>query len=199
MKIVVPMTKRIPAYLILAVLAMTAMGSVVVYAAISNFSASTVTTVGGGIRVFTEQSALTPQGISMSTATGLTQGNSDLGDIEEGETKSYTKATVSTLGNVINIATTEGNVYLHFDSDVDSLSTYYTTYAITVKYSAVGNGSSHAVGDTACTMTLESPDPPAVTLDKAGTWRFDFEITTTAKSVSSDQPTTVTIVVRASS
>jgi hypothetical protein len=82
---------------------------------------------------------------------------------------------------------------------VDSLSTYYTAYAITVKYAAVGNGSSRAVGDTACTMTLESPDPPAVTLDKAGTWRFDFEITTTAKSVSSDQPTTVTIVVRASS
>jgi hypothetical protein len=72
MKIVAPMTKCNPAYLILAVLAMTAMGSVVVYAAISNLSASTVTTVGGGIRVFTEQSALTPQGIGMSTATGLT-------------------------------------------------------------------------------------------------------------------------------
>ena len=129
----------------------------------------------------------------------ITVQNSALGNIEEGETKAYTKATVASLGNIINVTTTKDNVYLHFNSDVDSLSTYYTTYTITVKFAAVSSGSSHLVGDTACTMTLASPDPTAVTLDKAGTWRFDFEITTTAKSVSSNQPTTVTIAVTAES
>lgn len=129
----------------------------------------------------------------------LTVQNSALGNIEEGQTLSYTKATVSSLGNILNLTTTKDNVYLHFNSDVDSLSAYYSTYTITVKYAAVGAGSSHNVGDTACTMTLASPDPAEVTLDKAGNWQFDFEITTTAKSVSSDQATTVTIVVTAES
>ncbi len=129
----------------------------------------------------------------------LTLQNSALGNIEEGETKSYTKIDVSTLGNIVNVTTTKDTVYLHFNSDVDALSTYYTTYTITVKYAAVGSGSSHNVGDTACTITLASPDPTAVTLDKLGAWRFDFEITTTAKSVSADQATTVTIVVTAES
>lgn len=125
----------------------------------------------------------------------LTLQNSALGNIEEGQTISYTKATVATLGNIINLTTTKNNVYIHFDSDVDALSTYYSTYSITVKYAAVGAGSSHTVGQTACTMTLATPDPAGVALDVSGAWRFDFEITTTTKSVSSDQPTTVTIVV----
>jgi len=129
----------------------------------------------------------------------LTLNNSALGNIEEGQTISYTKATVSSLGDIVTITTTKDNVYLHFNSDIDSLSTYYTTYTITVKYAAVGSGSSHSVGQTACTMTLASPDPAAVTLDVDGTWRFDFELTTTAKSVSSDQATTATIVVTAES
>lgn len=129
----------------------------------------------------------------------LTVQNSALGNIEEGQTISYTKATVSTLGNILNLTTTKDNVYLHFNSDVDSLSAYYTTYTITVKYAAVGAGSSHNVGDVACTMTLAAPDPTGVTLDKTGAWRFDFEITTTAKSVSADQLTTVTIIVTAES
>jgi len=129
----------------------------------------------------------------------LTVQNSALGNIEEGQTLSYTKATVSSLGNILNMTTTKDNVYLHFNSDVDSLSAYYSTYTITVKYAAVGAGSSHNVGDVACTITLASPDPSGVTLDKIGAWRFDFEITTTAKSVSADQLTTVTIVVTAES
>ena len=129
----------------------------------------------------------------------LTLNNSALGNIEEGQTISYTKATVSSLGNIVTATTTKDNVYLHFNSDIDSLSTYYTTYTLTVKYAAVGSGSSHSVGQTACTMTLASPDPAAVTLDVDGTWQFDFEISTTAKSVSSDQATTATIVVTAES
>jgi len=129
----------------------------------------------------------------------LTLQNSALGNLEEGETKSYTKTEVSTLGNIVNVTTAKDNVYLKFNSDLDSLATYYTTYNIAVKFAAVGAGSSLNVGDTACTMTLASPDPSAVTLDVDGDWRFDFEITTTAKSVSADQPTTVTIVVTAES
>jgi hypothetical protein len=129
----------------------------------------------------------------------LTVQNSALGNIEEGQTIAYTKASVASLGNVLTLTTTKDNVYLHFNSDIDSLSSYYSTYTITVKYAAVGAGSSHAVGDVACTMTLAAPDPTGVTLDKVGTWRFDFEITTTAKSVSSDQATSVTTVVTAES
>jgi hypothetical protein len=129
----------------------------------------------------------------------LTVQNSALGNIEEGETKSYSKTTVASLGNIINITTTKDHVYLYLDSDLDSLSTYYTTYTITVKFAAVGSGSSHNVGDTACTISLASPDSTAIDLDKAGTWRFDFEILTTANSVSADQPTTVTITVTAES
>ena len=129
----------------------------------------------------------------------LTLQNSALGNIEEGQTISYTKATVSSLGNIVNLTTTKDNVYLHFDTDVNTLSTYYTTYSITVKYAAVGSGSTHTVGDTAATMTLASPDPTTVTLDVDGAWRFDFELTTTAKSVSADQATTVTVVVTAES
>jgi hypothetical protein len=129
----------------------------------------------------------------------LTVHNSALGTIEEGETKSYTKATLASLGNIVNVTTTKNGVYLYFDSDLDSLAAYYTTYDITVKFAAVGSGSSHSVGDVACTMTLLLPDPAAVTLDVSGAWRFDFEITTIAQSVSADQLTTVTIVVTAES
>jgi hypothetical protein len=129
----------------------------------------------------------------------LTVQNSALGNIEEGETKAYTKATVSSLGGIVGLATTKDNVYLHFNSDTDALTTYFTSYTITVKYAAVGAGSSHNVGDTACSMSIASPDPSGVTLDKSGTWSFDFEISATAQSVSSDQATTVTIIVTAES
>jgi hypothetical protein len=129
----------------------------------------------------------------------LTVQNSALGNIEEGQTIAYTKATVASLGNILTLTTTKDNVYLHFNSDIDTLSSFYSTYPVTVKYAAVGAGSSHAVGDVACTMTLAAPDPAGVTLDKAGTWRFDFELTTTAKSVSSDQATASTVIVTAES
>jgi hypothetical protein len=126
----------------------------------------------------------------------LTVNTSDLGSIEEGETKVYCKDTVLGLGNALEVATTEDNVYLDFTSDLYSLDNYYNTYNITVKYAAVGSNSNHKVGDTANTVTLESP-AIVVTLDKAGVWSFDLEITTTAKSVNSDQTTTVTILVTA--
>ena len=129
----------------------------------------------------------------------ITLNNAALGNIEEQETKSYTKTEVAALGNAISTTTTKSNVYLHLDSDLDSLSTYYSNYTITVKAATVPGGSSHSVGDTVATMTIASPDPAAVTLDVAGTWTFDFEITTTAESVSSNQATTATIDVTAES
>ncbi|MBM4400885.1 MAG: hypothetical protein FJ045_02920 [Crenarchaeota archaeon] len=129
----------------------------------------------------------------------LTLKNSALGTIEEGETKSYTKADVANLGAAISITTTKANVVLHLNSDIDSLSAYYTTYTITVKFFTVPGGSGYSEGDVARTMTIAASDPAAVTLDVAGSWVFDFEVTTTAKSVSADQPTTATIVVTAES
>jgi len=129
----------------------------------------------------------------------LTLKNSALGNIEEGETKSYTKATVANLGDAISVATTKADVYLHLDSDVDSLTTEYTTYNIVVKFDTVPGGSSHLSGDIACTLSLASPDYSSIDLDASGSWTFDFEITTTAKSVNSNQPTTVTITVTAES
>jgi GTPase involved in cell partitioning and DNA repair len=121
-----------------------------------------------------------------------------LGNIEEGETKSLTKTDIPALGDAITITTTKADVYLHLNSDVNTLSTYYTAYTITVKYATV-QGVSHSTGDIAATISIASPDPTAINLDAAGTWTFDFEISATAKSVSSDQATTATIVVTAES
>ena len=125
----------------------------------------------------------------------LTLQNSALGNIEEGQTILYTKSTVSSLGNIINLTTTKNSVYIHFDTDIGTLSAYYSNYTIAVKYAAVGSGSARTVGSLACSMNIASPDPTGVQLDVSGAWRFDFEITTTAKSVSADQPTSVTIIV----
>jgi hypothetical protein len=128
----------------------------------------------------------------------LTMQNSVLGNLEEGATKAYSKDTISSLGNALGVTTTIDNVYLSFKSDFDDLSAYYSTYNITVKFAAVGSGSTHSVGDTACTITFASP-VIEVALDKTGVWSFDLEIATTAKSVSSDQATITTIVVTAES
>jgi len=130
----------------------------------------------------------------------LTLKNSALGNIEEGETKSYTKNEVADLGNAISVVTTKANVYLHLVSDVDSLNSYYSTYNIVVRFATVPAGSVlHSVGDVACTLTLGSPSYSSIDLDAAGSWIFDFEITTTAQSVDADQATTVTITVSAQS
>ena len=129
----------------------------------------------------------------------ITLKNSALGNIEEGETITYTNVTVADLGDAISITTTKANVYLHLDSDVDSLSTYYTTYNIVVKFATVPGGSSYTPGNPTCTLSLAVPDYSSIDLDVAGSWTFNFEITTTADSVSSNQGTTVTIIVTAES
>jgi len=127
----------------------------------------------------------------------ITLKNSALGNINEGETKSYTKAEVANLGDAITLTTTAANAYLHLDSDLDSV-TDYSAYSIVVKFSQVV-GSTYSVGDTACTLSTGSPDYSSVDLDAAGTWAFDLEISTTAGSVDSDVPATVTIIVTAES
>lgn len=127
----------------------------------------------------------------------ITLKNSDLGNLKEGESASYTKATVSELGDAISITTQEANVYLHLDSDLDGLTTH-ASYSIVVKFSTVV-GATYSVGDTATTLTIASPDFSSIDLDAAGTWAFDFEIDTTVGSVDADVPTTVTVIVTAES
>lgn len=151
------------------------------------------------VSAFVYDSAQQTVGQTITNVATITLKNSALGDIYEGETKSYTKTGVAELGSAISLTTAKTDVYLHLDSDVDSLDTYYTDYTITVKFITVPGGSSHSVGQTAATMSIAAPDPSAITLDAAGSWAFDFEISTTADAVSSDQATTVTIDVTAES
>ena len=127
----------------------------------------------------------------------LTVQNSALGNIEEGQTVALTKATVGSLGNIVALTTTKADVVIHFDSNINLLSTYFSTYTITVKYAVAING--HSIGDVLTTMTLASPDPAGVTLAAIGAYQFDFEVSATALSVASDQATSTTIVVTAES
>lgn len=127
----------------------------------------------------------------------ITLKNSDLGNINEGEPKTYTETDIPSLGDAITITTTAADVYLHLDSDLDSL-TDYSVYSVTVKFSQVV-GATYSVGDTACALTLASPDYSSILLDAAGTWAFDFEVSTTPSSVDVDTSTTVTIIVSAQS
>ena len=150
-----------------------------------------------GVSAFVYESAQQSITQTVQEIATITLQNSALGNIEEGATQAYTKSEVAELGNAISLTTTKANVYLHLDSDLNDL-TDYSTYTITVKFSQVV-GSTYSIGDTACTMTLASPDPTAIDLDAAGTWKFDFEITTTAGLVDADVPTTVTITVTAES
>lgn len=145
-----------------------------------------------------ETGAVIPSQTIKNIAT-LTLQNSALGNIEEGQTITYTKASISSLGNIFNLTTYKDTVYLHLTSNIDTMTTNYSNYTAVIKYAAVGAGSSHVVGDIAAVLSISSPNPSAVALDKTGAWRFDIEITTTAKSVSSDQATSPTIAVTAES
>ena len=150
------------------------------------------------VSAFVYESAQQTVGQTIVNVATITLKNSSLGNLDEGDTKTYTKADVADLGAAISLTTSKA-VYLHLNSDIDSLATYYTSYSVTVKYITVPGGSTHNVGDTAATMTTGSPDPAAINLDVAGTWAFDFEITTTAKSVTGNQASTATVVVTAES
>jgi hypothetical protein len=125
--------------------------------------------------------------------------NSDLGNINEGQTLIYTSTEIANLGEAITITTTTQPVYLHFNSDVDALSGSYSTYDINVIYDTVPVGGSATEGTGAWTLSLGAPDYSSLTLDAVGTWVFDLSIETTADSVNADTPTTVSIVVGAES
>ena len=127
----------------------------------------------------------------------ITLKNSALGDINEGETKVYTSTEIANLGSAITITTTTQPVYLHFDSDIDSLGGSYSAYDINVIYDTVPGGGSGS--GTACVLSLGSPDYSSVTLDAVGTWIFDLSVETTTDSVDADTPTTVSIIVGAES
>jgi hypothetical protein len=116
----------------------------------------------------------------------------ELGPINEGDRKTYTKNTVPSLGECVKVNVLKQPVYLLFDSNLDSLSTYYSTFIVKVRFTQV-QGSTYSEGDIAIVMTINSPDPVAVPLDSTGLWKFDFEIITSANSVNSDTNPSITI------
>jgi hypothetical protein len=150
-----------------------------------------------GVSAYVYQQATMTVSQNIVEIATLTLQNSDLGDINEGETKVLTSAEVANLGSAITITTTTAPVYLHFDSDVDSLSGSYTNYDINVIYETVPPGGSGS--GTACVLSLASPDYSSITLDASGTWVFDLSVETTADSVDVDTPTSVSITVGAES
>ena len=154
-----------------------------------------ITIVGVSAYVYEQASQTITQTI-IDIAT-ITLKNSALGNLNEGETQTYTNVTIPNLGDAISLTTTTANVYLHLNSDLDLVSSY-SNYTIEVKFSQVV-GATYSAGDTACVLNIGSPNYSSIDLDAAGTWAFDFEITTTAPSVSSDTPSTVTITVSAES
>lgn len=145
-----------------------------------------------------EQSSQTISQNIVEIAT-ITLKNSDLGNINEGQTQTYTSATIPNLKNAVSIAITVENVRLHFNSNLDEYSEAYSTYDIDIILAEKPDRSSLEVGSTVCTLSPSSPDYSSVNLDVVGTYRFNFEITTTANSVDEDTPTSVTIVVSAQS
>jgi hypothetical protein len=145
-----------------------------------------------------QQATMTVTQTIIEVAT-LTLKNSALGNINEGESKTLDNTTIANLGDAITITTTSQPVYLHFDSDVDSQSGSYTTYNVNVNYATVASGGTGIPGNTACTLSIASPDYSSITLDAVGTWTFNLVISTTADSVDADTPTTVTIIVTAES
>ena len=124
-----------------------------------------------------------------------------LGNIIEGQTLHYTPNNTSSLDDILQITTTQTNVHLFFDTDLNAQSGNYAIYKIVVKVGdTIPVGSEFSKGYIISTLTLGVPDNASgVALDAAGAWTFDFGITTTTKSVSSNQTSTVRIKVSAES
>jgi hypothetical protein len=157
-----------------------------------------VTSIGiAGVTAYVYQTAQMTGDQNVQNIATITLKNFALGKIEEGQTLTYTKSEVPSLGSAIAVPTTKANVYLHLSSNLGSQDASYTTYDIVVKYASVPVGSIHAAGDTATTLTISQPDSATINLDVSGSWVFDLELTTSARSVSVDTATTVTITVTA--
>lgn len=144
-----------------------------------------------------QQATMTIDQTIVEVAT-ITLKNSDLGNLKEGQSATYNKSTVANLGDAISLITQESNVYLHLDSNLDTMTTH-STYEVVVKAFTVPGGSAISSGDTVCTINIGSPDYSAVDLDVSGTWTFDLEISTSVGSVDNDVVTQATIIVSAES
>ncbi len=144
--------------------------------------------------VYEQQSQTTTQ--TITEVASLTLGNAALGNIEEGDTILYTPANTSSVNNILTVTTGKANVFLHFDTNLDSQSANYATYIIDV----IVDTAPGSLSGTVATLTIANPDTTVgVNLDTAGTYIFDFQVTTTAQQVSSNTPTTVNIIVSAES
>ena len=152
-----------------------------------------------GVSAYVYQSATQTVTQTIKEIATLVLNNAILGNINEGQTLTYTKNEVPALGSAVSVTTTAAGVNLHFSSDLASQSTRYSTYSIAVKLLTKPGGSGLNVGNTYATMSIGSPTPSGFALDVAGAYVFDFEIITTANSVTSDTATTVTIAVTAES
>jgi len=128
----------------------------------------------------------------------LTLNNAALGDIEEGDTVLYTPANTSAVNDVISVTTGKANVYMHIDTNLEGQSTYYNAYQIEVVIDSAPGDS--GLSGTVATLSIGSPDTATgIDLDVAGTYVFDFQVTTSAKQVSGNQGSTVNITVSAES
>ena len=142
--------------------------------------------------VYDQASQTTTQ--TVVNVASISLGNAALGNINEGETILYTTANTSALDNILDITTAATNVYLYFDSDLEGQTTNYDTYQIEVIVSSAPGGSS--LSGTIATLTMAAPDTATgITLDVIGNYVLDFQVTTTAQAVSSNQDTTVNITV----
>ena len=122
-----------------------------------------------------------------------------LGNIMEGQTVYYTPRNSSSLDQILFIRTVQNNVSLYFDTDLELQNDNYAIYQIVVR---VGNtipyGSNFVPNDIITILSLANPDSVSLTkLDVAGEWTFNFEIINTAKSVTSNQDTSVNFIVKA--
>jgi hypothetical protein len=144
-----------------------------------------------------QQSVITQ---NIKNVADITTKNPSLPNLEEGQSATYTKTTVTDLGDAADVTTYKSNVILAFSSsDISALTTKYSQYEIVIKYAVVPVGSTSTVGDVAATITMASPNPSSVTLDLAGNWQFDYEISVTAlPGISADTSSTATVTVTAS-
>jgi hypothetical protein len=146
-----------------------------------------------GVSAFFYQQMVSTENITDITT--ITIKNSDLGEINEGETKNYTSSEIANFREAIKIKTTSEPVYLYLSSDLDSNRFSYSTFKINVHYNTVppsGTGSG-----IACSISLDFTNSSYIKLDVAGTWIFDLSADMVANSVDSNIHTTVTIIVSA--
>lgn len=124
----------------------------------------------------------------------LTLNDAVLGNIDEGETILYTPANTTAVDDILSMTTTRANVYLYFDTDLDTETGNYDTFEIAV----IVDTAPGTLSGTVATLTIANPDTVAgIVLDAAGAYVFDFQVTTTADVVTGNQGTTVSITVTA--